>query len=377
MPDHNQQHSRRPHYHRGRRGPDRRGPDRRPAAQQAEPVKTDHLDIEQLMREIRSRITERHGIELSNQQIQDLAARRLEAILDPRAIKPSLMDELRRASGIPAQVAAGAPHVDAAFHEASLYEAPSGFVRLMRRLLNPLLRLLFNPEALTSAFNAQTAAIKAAAVREADQRQRQSEWNALHFEILRRLVVDIARTEIDTQNLAQRTDSLSAKVDFNERRVRGLEQTPQPAAHQPRPAPRVAEPHQPQAAPEVPREGAASPEQPPVEGGADAGRRRRRRRRGRRSGAGPMREGGGPPGMGLPNPPAVDQVDQPDDGDDAADDSESDGPDDGGLVATAAPVMSSASEPAAEPVTHPAREPVVESPSTGSPEQDPDSRSDV
>jgi tRNA pseudouridine55 synthase len=49
------------------------------------------------MREIRTRVSERHGIELSNQQIQELAARRLEAILDPRAIKPALMDELRLA----------------------------------------------------------------------------------------------------------------------------------------------------------------------------------------------------------------------------------------------------------------------------------------
>ena len=102
MPDHNQQHQRRPHYHRGRRGPDRRGGDRRlPQAPQSDPAGRDQLDIEQIMRDIRSRIAERQGIDLSSQQIQELAARRLEAILDPRTIKPSLMDELRRAAGMP------------------------------------------------------------------------------------------------------------------------------------------------------------------------------------------------------------------------------------------------------------------------------------
>jgi len=58
------------------------------------------------MREIRGRIAQRQGIDLSNQQIQDLAARRLESILDPRAIKPSLLEALRRSAGAQAQRAA-------------------------------------------------------------------------------------------------------------------------------------------------------------------------------------------------------------------------------------------------------------------------------
>ena len=66
---------------------------------------------------------------------------------------------------------------------------------------------------------------KAAAAREAEQRRRQTEWNALHFEILRRLVTDIARVEIDNQHLAhqgrvtvcegrfQRTSCARARTD--------------------------------------------------------------------------------------------------------------------------------------------------------------------
>ena len=53
------------------------------------------------MREIRARISQRHGIDLSTQQIQELAARRLEAILDPRTVKPSLLEQLRRSAGAP------------------------------------------------------------------------------------------------------------------------------------------------------------------------------------------------------------------------------------------------------------------------------------
>ena len=88
--DHNHE-RRRGHFHRGRRGPDRRSGDRRAQPQQAQGGR-DHVDVEQIMRDIRARIAQRQGVELSNQQIQDLAARRLESILDPRAIKPSLLE---------------------------------------------------------------------------------------------------------------------------------------------------------------------------------------------------------------------------------------------------------------------------------------------
>ena len=174
-PDQNQQHPRRPHYHRGRRGPDRRGGERRP---QQQPQQTDsssnrdQLDVEQIMREIRSRISEKHGIDLTAQQIQELAARRLEAILDPRTIKPSLMDELRRAAGLPADTTPSEPDGDAAVDESALYTSESGFLNSLRRLFNPLLKLLLNPKAIVDALNAQSRKTNALAAQEAELRRR-------------------------------------------------------------------------------------------------------------------------------------------------------------------------------------------------------------
>ena len=321
-PDQNQQHPRRPHYHRGRRGPDRRG-DRRPPQQQQQQTDTgnrDQLDVEQIMREIRSRISEKHGIELTAQQIQELAARRLEAILDPRAIKPSLMDELRRASGLAADVAPSEPEGDDAIDESALYASKSGFLNSIRRLFN-----LLNPKAIVDALNAQSRRTKAIAAREAELRRRQTEWNALHFEILRRLVTDIARAEIDNQHLAHRVESLQARVDFNERRVRGLEHTqtqqPQQHQHQPRPVSRpvdtpvVAAPPVAARADEAPSTDHAAPS--PDAASPEGTRRRRRRRRGRRSG-GP-RDMTGAPAPGMPAPGVLDQQDQGGEGDDFTD----------------------------------------------------------
>ena len=154
--DHNQ--GRRGHFHRGRRGPDRRGPERRgpdrppgpPAEQVNRSERADRVDVEQIMREIRGRITQRSGIELSNQQIQELAARRLEAILDPRGLKPELLDQLRRSAGerpVTAGPAATSAKPSYPFDEASLYDSPNGLLRLIRKLLRPFLRMLFNPTA--------------------------------------------------------------------------------------------------------------------------------------------------------------------------------------------------------------------------------------
>ena len=313
--DQNQQ-SRRGHYNRGRRGPDRRGPDRRtPAPQAQEQGGRDHVDVEHIMRDIRARIAQRHGIDLSNQQIQELAARRLEAILDPRAIKPGLLDELRKSAGAPppAPDPAEASELTYTFEDRTLYESHRGLMRFMRRLLNPILKLFFNPNPLIHALNTQARWNAEAVTREADRVRRQTEWNALHYELVHRMVTDVSRVTLELQSLSSLVESLSAKVDFNERRVRSMEGSlhqPRPS-HAPSPSPRSPErergPER-ERAPE--RERGPEPATAPMAAGAPAGetaaaaeapaegqtsdssRRRRRRRRGRR--------GGGAPGENAP-----------------------------------------------------------------------------
>jgi len=302
MADQNQQHGRRPHFHRGRRGPDRRGNDRRHTPPQEQQASRDHVDVEQIMREIRARISQRHGIDLSTQQIQELAARRLEAILDPRTVKPSLLEQLRRSAGAPIDTRPSDPALSYSFEATTLYESPSGFVRFMRRLLQPILRLFFNPNPLIETLHTQSQINQAALAREAERDRRQAEWNALHYEILQRLVTEISRTSLEAQGLSMRVESLAAKVDFNERRVRGVENT----LHQARPAPRPSDSVAQAQAPSTPMPQREAPpsETPATDGGGaregtregtpEGGRRRRRRRRGRRSPMGTPFEGSAP-----------------------------------------------------------------------------------
>src|SRR3954464_14334627 len=299
MADHNPQHGRRQHFHRGRRGPDRRGTERRapqrehppePGAREA--TRDSGVDVEQIMRDIRARIAQRHGIELSQQQIQELAARRLEAILEPRNVKPQLLEQLRRSAGAGPDVPGSAPLETYEFEDTTLYETHRGLLRFIRKLLNPILKLFVNPTPLVNALNTQARINKELARRELERERRQSEWNALQYELVQRVVAETSRVSIEMQALSARVESLSARVDFNDRRVRTLESTPTAAPtrqpqRQPEPvSPSTAAPAQAPvpAPPAAPAEAAAPAAAAPGESG-DGPRRRRRRRRGRRSGS--------------------------------------------------------------------------------------------
>jgi hypothetical protein len=319
---------RRPHYQRGRRGHDRRGSDRR-TPQGAQPQANsdnaprehrEHVDVEQIMREIRSRIAKGSGVDITQAQIHELAARRLEAILDPRNVSPGLLDQLRKGAASPLE-APKATAREYSFDETTLSATESGVVRFFRRLFAPLLKVLFNVEPIVAAFRAQQEINQEAVARDAARDRRQAEWNALHYELLQKLVTDASRASLEMQSISLKVEALSAKVDFNDRRVRNMENS----VHQARPQGRQQEPRErperserperferperlerlertdrperqerPERA-ERPIEPAAtsasadtSTTNPPAAGAGEApgegNRRRRRRRRGRRSG---------------------------------------------------------------------------------------------
>ena len=301
--DHNSS-GRRPHYHRGRRGTDRRGNDRRTPQQSPDQVARpsgDHTDVELIMREIRSRISQR-GIELSTQQIQDLAGRRLEAILDPRNISPTLLDQLRKGAAAQPDPLPRTADSEHSISDDAIYDG-GAVLRFFRRLLNPLLKLLFNPAPLVAALQAQAKINRDAATRAVEHERRQTEWNALHYQILQRLVTEVSRNSIEMQSLTMRVEALSARVDFNDRRVRALETAPAPSRSQ-RPQ-EVVPVATPTSSPSVATESAVAPVAPVST--PDGPRRKRRRRRGRRGSISALGSGG---------VPAAATVETPDDGSD-------------------------------------------------------------
>jgi hypothetical protein len=222
------------------------------------------------------------------------------------------------------------------FEDNTLYDTHRGLLRTIRRWLNPVLKLLFNPNQLVNVLHQQAEINRHFVQTTSQARVDRAAWNALYYEVLHNLVLETTRSGIELRNLKMRVEALSSRLDFSERRVRALEGVVQyrPEAVAPRerrvePPDAVSGSVEPAGVP-----GTSGPSAGGAGGaGQDAdGRRRRRRRRGRRSPG-----FGGGPGAAMAGSPA---------GDAGADD---DGSDDGGDDAADAQPVDDTPAPAAAP----------------------------
>jgi hypothetical protein len=215
-------------------------------------VKSDSVDVEQIMRQIRSRIREKRGVDYTENEIRELANVKLEKFLDPSGVRSDLLEQYRKGRD-----ASSSPR-NYAFEDTTLYASSRGVIVWIRKLLQPILKLFFNPNPLIEALHIQSSL---------NDSHNHSE--ALYYELIHNLVLETTRLGIEVKNLKMRVESMSSRLDFDERRARALEGVVQY------------------------RPGAAAPLQPPSSGSTGAGgatvegdsperRARRRRRRGRR-----------------------------------------------------------------------------------------------
>ncbi len=257
-------------------------------------VRSDSVNVEQIMEQIRARIREKRGVDYTEQQIHELAKVKLEKFLDPRTVRSDLLDQFRRLQ--PAYEPPELPNY--AFGETTLFESHRAPIRFIRRLLMPLLKLFFNPNPLIQALHIQSRLNTLYAEREAKREAMRLAGEQLYYELLHNLVVEMTRTGIEVKNLKMRIESLSSRLEFNERRARALEgvvayksttdegvdRTPRAAPSPPPPQPTpVRAPSAPPPSVTVAPSVATTPAGQPPEGPGQRSRRRRRRR-GRRSG---------------------------------------------------------------------------------------------
>jgi hypothetical protein len=271
-------------------------------------VRSDSINVEQIMEQIRARIKEKRGADYTEQQIQELAAVKLEKFLDPRGVRSDLLDQFRRAR--PPYAPPDLPNY--AFEEHTLFESHRAPLRLIRRLLQPILKLFFNPNPLIQALNIQSTLNTAYAEREARREAERHAFDQLHYELMHNLVVETTRLGIEVKNLKMRVESLTSRLEFNERRARALEGVVVYKEENAEAGFGDLQTSEPSAIPEVQRPSAPSP---PVQAEGPGQRsRRRRRRRGRRGGGSATavmssagtRQSTGFEGLeGQPNPPSV------------------------------------------------------------------------
>jgi hypothetical protein len=170
-------------------------------------VRSDSVDVEQIMQQIRARIREKRGADYTEAELQQLATTQLQKFLDPKGVRSDLVERFKkqhRPSEWP----------NYTFGENTLYESHRGIVVTIRRLLRPILKLFINPDPITAALHVQSQLNT--------ELLRQQERESLRYELVHNLVVELTRASIEVQNLKMRVESMSSRMDFDERRARSL-----------------------------------------------------------------------------------------------------------------------------------------------------------
>ena len=190
-------------------------------------VRADSVNVEEIMRQIRARVKEKRGADYTEDEIKELAGVKLERFLDPLAVRSGLLDEYRRQRGTTSLLGIEpAPELygfDAETMYASSRGATGRMLRTIRKLLNPILKLFINPNPLIHVMNMQTGLngyFTRSIARVSDHLQQR---DALNFEVLNNVVVELTRLSIENRNLKMRVESLNTRLDFSERRARALE----------------------------------------------------------------------------------------------------------------------------------------------------------
>jgi hypothetical protein len=252
-------------------------------------IRSDSVNVEHIMQQIRARIREKRGVDYTEQQIRDLAAAAFERVLDPKGARGGLLEAYRQGR-VPAAE-------NYSFEDTTLFNSHRAALRWIRRLLRPALKLFFNPNPLIQALHLQ-----------AGLNERNAESSRLTYELLYNLVLETTRLTVEMEALKMRVESATARLDFAERRSRVAESRAPHRTQEAQPTPQgrgrggpvrtppvqPAQPTQPaqpvlgQAATGAQAGSAAKPQAAPDgdQAGSGEARRRKRRRRGRRGGTG-------------------------------------------------------------------------------------------
>jgi hypothetical protein len=259
-------------------------------------VRSDSVNVEQIMEQIRARIREKRGVDYTEEQIRQLATVKLGKFLDPRGVRSDLLEQFRKTPPPPLP--------NYSFEDHTIFDSTRGSLRFIRRLLQPILKLFFNPNPIIRALNIQAKLNTIYA-------ERAQSIDSLQYEVLHNLVIEMTRVGIEAKNLKMQVESLTSRLEFNERRARALEsvvvykpgdekesdrrESREPReVREPRESREPREPREPRDQRDRRPEAAAAPPAAPAAAGSPQGggapegpgqrSRRRRRRRGRRGG---------------------------------------------------------------------------------------------
>jgi hypothetical protein len=244
-------------------------------------IRSDSVDVDEIMKQIRARIREKRGVDYTEDELRQLAGVKLEKFLDPTRVRSDLVQhyqKVRQSGGASMLVP---PPENYAFDDHLVYGSARGgsgrLITALRRLLNPVLKLFINPNPIIHVLHRQSAIN----THNEEQFVRVERVAALNYEVLHNLVLELTRLSLEVKNLKMRVESVSGRLDFSDRRARALESVVQ---YRPGTGPSAELPEAAAPAPVTTGGQAAKRDRDaavaggPIKGEAQRARRRRRRR---------------------------------------------------------------------------------------------------
>jgi hypothetical protein len=162
-------------------------------------IEAKDVDVEAIMSAIRRRIAEKKNGLYTEEEIREIAERRLEVVQGGQDVASELLADFR-----------GEPQRwNFSFETETIYRSSRGVVgqvlQSIRRVLKPVQKLFWNPNPMISALS------------------RQSDLNKYYVHLLHNLVLELTRLSLDVQDLKNRNLQLQGRLELLIRREKTLE----------------------------------------------------------------------------------------------------------------------------------------------------------
>ena len=162
-------------------------------------AKGSDIDVEAIMANIRKKIEEKRKGLYTEEEVREIAEMRLDAVLDSNEFNSDFVAAFR----------ARDDQWNYTFTPETIYESSrgggGGLIRSLRGLLNPVLKLFFNPNPIISALS------------------RQADLNRYYVLMLHNMTTEMTRLNLELTNLKARLRTLGVRVDFQTKREKTFE----------------------------------------------------------------------------------------------------------------------------------------------------------
>ena len=162
-------------------------------------IESKDVDVRKIMSDIRERIAEKKRGLYTDEEIREIAERKLEAVLETRQFNPDFLKDFKTKSEV----------WNYTFNPETIYRTSrgglGGALGTLRNLLKPIQKLFWNPTPMIAALS------------------RQSDLNQYSVQMLHNLTLELTRMNLEVQELRARLQQTDANLEELRKRERALE----------------------------------------------------------------------------------------------------------------------------------------------------------